>query len=79
VYRSPSWQLSQRQPSGPGIGITSGEFSDYKFSDRSLAKLRFREPMPAAGRIEHQIKAAALDALTCHLHTEHRVLEQLVE
>jgi hypothetical protein len=29
--------------------------------------------------IEHQIEAAAIDAFARHLHTEHRMLEQLFE
>jgi hypothetical protein len=62
-----------------GIGITGGEFSGYSRSGRSIAELGFREAVLAAGCIEHQIEAATLDAFARHLHTEHRMLEQLGE
>ena len=44
---------------------------------RPLAKLTFCKAMLAARCVEHQIEAAAIDTLACHLHTEYRMLEQL--
>jgi hypothetical protein len=35
--------------------------------------------MLAARCVEHQIEAAAIDAFARHLHTDHRMLEQLLE
>jgi hypothetical protein len=40
-----------------------------------LAKLTFCEAMLAACCVEHQIEAAAIDTLACHLHTGYRMLE----
>ena len=42
-----------------------------------LVKLTFCEATLAARCVEHQIEAAAIDTLACHLHTEYWMLEQL--
>jgi hypothetical protein len=41
--------------------------------------LWFCEKLLAARCVEHQIEAAAIDAFSCHLHTEYRMLEQLLK
>jgi hypothetical protein len=46
---------------------------------RALATLTFPEAMLAGSYVEHQIEAAAIDTFAGHLHTEYRMLEQLLE
>ena len=41
--------------------------------------LGFRKTLLAARCVKHQIEAAAVDTFACHLHTEYRMLEQLLK
>jgi hypothetical protein len=61
------------------LGISWGKLSGSKRTRRQLVELALYKAMLAARRIEHQIEAATLDAFVCHLHTEYRVIEQLLE
>jgi len=62
---------------GEEPGISFGETSRHEWMGGRLAKLTFCEAMMATRCVEHQIEAAAIDTLACHLHTEYRMLEQL--
>jgi len=59
--------------------ISAAALAGSKCTRRPLVELKFYKTMLTTHRVKHQIETAALDALTRHLHAQHRVFEQLLE